>query len=572
MTDPRRPARRRAGSATDRLEPDAGRVRERQARRGPLLAVCGLCGGAGASTLATSSPCSPRVGDSGPVLVCDTGGPDGGLADHAGVAAPRSLVEVGRARDRRSAARPRLRQRRRRSAGARHRPALHARLPGRRRASSCWSDARGAHALTVVDCGTLDPRGRADRAGRSHTYRVGAARPRRAASRRGERVLDAVDPYPLGGEISSPAATRASPRPRWTTSSASRERRDATARPCPPPARRSRRCRARRRARRRPGRAAGDPRRARAMTPPRTPRRNRDALLPPARCDRSSRPRAAPAGASRPAAPAVRETCRLAVRIARRSSRSRPRRRARSWRRAQPPVARLPVHRACPPRSARRPRSSPTTCARCSASFGLLLIAQVALREPGRAARGAARAASAGEALIAGLLAANVLVVGAALGAYGARMARGAAAARAARARRLRARARAYLQGRRRRACRVALPADDRRVCAAAARRRRRARDVRERYERRCGSCSSLLLLRGGMGASLLLASRAVDIAATPPPPARRPPARRTPRPRAHEGIAARSTRARPPAPSRGASRQHADPRGSCLGAGAMAG
>src|SRR5207247_10434820 len=56
--------------------------------------------------------------------------------------------------------------------------------------------------------------------------------------------------------------------------------------------------------------------------------------------------------------------------------------------------------------------------------FGLLLIAQVAPRVPAgpgqvqRALRGA------GEALLAGLISANVLVVGASLGAYGSRMAK----------------------------------------------------------------------------------------------------------------------------------------------------
>jgi hypothetical protein len=58
-----------------------------------------------------------------------------------------------------------------------------------------------------------------------------------------------------------------------------------------------------------------------------------------------------------------------------------------------------------------------------SGIFGLLLIAQVALREPAgpRLAQRALRGA--GEALLAGQLAANVLIVAAGLGAYGSRMA-----------------------------------------------------------------------------------------------------------------------------------------------------
>jgi hypothetical protein len=59
-----------------------------------------------------------------------------------------------------------------------------------------------------------------------------------------------------------------------------------------------------------------------------------------------------------------------------------------------------------------------------SGVFGLLLIAQVALREPAgpRLAQRALRGA--GEALLTGQLAANVLIVAAGLGAYGPRMAR----------------------------------------------------------------------------------------------------------------------------------------------------
>ena len=55
----------------------------RRARRGSLLAVCGLCGGAGASTLAYLIAALRAEQQGGPVLVCDTGGPAGGLAAYA---------------------------------------------------------------------------------------------------------------------------------------------------------------------------------------------------------------------------------------------------------------------------------------------------------------------------------------------------------------------------------------------------------------------------------------------------------------------------------------------------------
>ena len=59
----------------------------------PLLAVCGLCGGAGASTLSyLLARYAVRELD-GHVLVCDSGS-SGGLATFAGVASPRSFSEA----------------------------------------------------------------------------------------------------------------------------------------------------------------------------------------------------------------------------------------------------------------------------------------------------------------------------------------------------------------------------------------------------------------------------------------------------------------------------------------------
>jgi MinD-like ATPase involved in chromosome partitioning or flagellar assembly len=63
-------------------------------RPGALLAVCGLCGGAGTSTLAYLIGLFAAREDPASVLVCDTGGPSGGLAAYADVVAPRSLLEL----------------------------------------------------------------------------------------------------------------------------------------------------------------------------------------------------------------------------------------------------------------------------------------------------------------------------------------------------------------------------------------------------------------------------------------------------------------------------------------------
>lgn len=62
--------------------------------RGPLVAVCGVCGGAGASTLAYLLARFEQRSLAGEVLVADTGGPGGGIAALAGVQAARSLTEI----------------------------------------------------------------------------------------------------------------------------------------------------------------------------------------------------------------------------------------------------------------------------------------------------------------------------------------------------------------------------------------------------------------------------------------------------------------------------------------------
>jgi hypothetical protein len=56
--------------------------------------------------------------------------------------------------------------------------------------------------------------------------------------------------------------------------------------------------------------------------------------------------------------------------------------------------------------------------------FGLLLVAQLAARRPQGPARAQRLILAAGELILTGVIAANVLVLGAGLGAYGERMAR----------------------------------------------------------------------------------------------------------------------------------------------------
>jgi hypothetical protein len=64
-------------------------------QRGPLVAVCGLCGGAGASLLTyLLAAWSLSSGSRARVLVLDAGAGTAGLSLHAGISSSRSLVEL----------------------------------------------------------------------------------------------------------------------------------------------------------------------------------------------------------------------------------------------------------------------------------------------------------------------------------------------------------------------------------------------------------------------------------------------------------------------------------------------
>ena len=122
---------------------------------GPLLAVAGLSGGAGASVLAYLIAVTAARESSAPVLVLDTGGPTAGLAGHAGVCAPLTLTDIAQ----RIAAQEPV-------TGALWAEGEHGlrvlagvpqfTLDGERDAVlRVLSDARQAHCLTVADAGTL---------------------------------------------------------------------------------------------------------------------------------------------------------------------------------------------------------------------------------------------------------------------------------------------------------------------------------------------------------------------------------------------------------------------------------
>jgi MinD-like ATPase involved in chromosome partitioning or flagellar assembly len=124
---------------------------------GPLVAVCGLCGGAGASTLTyLLAAASARGEGRAPILACDAGSVTAGLSLYAGIESPRSLAETAVAlQEGRLGEQPMFV---RAPSGVRLiAPGPRAEAPAAAGAAitRLVRDARGAHGLTVVDCGTL---------------------------------------------------------------------------------------------------------------------------------------------------------------------------------------------------------------------------------------------------------------------------------------------------------------------------------------------------------------------------------------------------------------------------------
>jgi hypothetical protein len=120
---------------------------------GPLVAVCGLHGGAGTTSLARLLAESAQASaPAGAVLLCETDPCGGGLAVELGQASPHGLHDL--AADRRDARRAPFAQL---SDGLR----LCASAPGpkapadRSQLGGVLDDARAAHGLTIVDCATL---------------------------------------------------------------------------------------------------------------------------------------------------------------------------------------------------------------------------------------------------------------------------------------------------------------------------------------------------------------------------------------------------------------------------------
>lgn len=124
-------------------------------RLGPLLAVCGLAGGVGVTTLSYLVALEAVRQWTDPVLVADTGGPSGGLAACAGVEVPRSLGELAQQLAAGAALGGGI------YAAGRDGLRVLAAGPefsspqGDEQVRELLADAREAHGLTVIDCGTL---------------------------------------------------------------------------------------------------------------------------------------------------------------------------------------------------------------------------------------------------------------------------------------------------------------------------------------------------------------------------------------------------------------------------------
>ncbi len=122
---------------------------------GPLLAVVGLCGGAGASTIAYLTAATAAMQSDLPVLVCDTGGPTAGLAAYAGVRSPLTLADAS---ERIASCQPvdgslfAIDRHGLRVIAGEPQFTVQGEPAGIQR---ILEDARNAHVLSVLDCGTL---------------------------------------------------------------------------------------------------------------------------------------------------------------------------------------------------------------------------------------------------------------------------------------------------------------------------------------------------------------------------------------------------------------------------------
>jgi len=150
------------------VEPQTAALMEADAERGEadgparqvpgsppaLLAVCGIAGGAGTSTLAFLTAMYVQRSSSEPILLCDTGGPGASLAAMAGKSSPLSLPQAATAITVEALGVPLFAPLTARLRLIGREPDLDD-APDPDGLARLLCDARDAHPVTIVDCGTL---------------------------------------------------------------------------------------------------------------------------------------------------------------------------------------------------------------------------------------------------------------------------------------------------------------------------------------------------------------------------------------------------------------------------------
>lgn len=165
-----------------------------------MLAVVGLCGGAGATTLAYLTAAAAAIESTAPVMLTDLGGPSAGIASYAKVPCPLSFTVIAEqlARGDRPPGTPfgigefgmRL---------VASGPELDAPI-AEEYAAALLDQAMAAHALTVLDCGQLTRP--VERVATTHATHVAWVLPATTAGlRRGSSLLDAIQKTASGREI-----------------------------------------------------------------------------------------------------------------------------------------------------------------------------------------------------------------------------------------------------------------------------------------------------------------------------------------------------------------------------------
>jgi Flp pilus assembly CpaE family ATPase len=181
-------------------------------RGGPMLAVVGLCGGAGATTVAYLTAAAAAIESTAPVLLTDLGSPSAGIAAYAPVPCVQSFTAIAEhlARGDRLAGPPfavgefgmRLI-----ASG----PELGVAVP-EEAAAAVLRQATAAHALTVLDCGQLTRP--VEQVAAEHATHVAWVLPATTAGlRRGSALLRAVQKAASGREIVVARHDRDSERP-----------------------------------------------------------------------------------------------------------------------------------------------------------------------------------------------------------------------------------------------------------------------------------------------------------------------------------------------------------------------